>query len=474
MFPGLCSPLALICIAKKHSSTRYPSCTTTTTTTTSQPRMPTYAYAPTSYSWQRKKNENNAHPASRASSDSPSLPMAHSPSSLSPPRPSFHTGESNRTSLSSLESRSTDPASDFSRELPLSKAQNARTTMTKPAVKPVQAIPPPTPTTPMSATITPSRASTAPRRRSRSSQGSVVSPVPIKPATPSAFASSSAPTTESWSPVPLYNEQQARRPPPSSFAFPFQAYPGNPDPGTTIPGVSRRSSQESLRLMHRTSSIPNFDNVQILQERSRSNSWTYTNGPPDNSFNNQTPFGSYSGPSMMHFRHNSASAAMTAPSTPAPSIDEHSTHGSLPRRNSTPNFRAPFLSPASRPSSSLWAPPTYRNMTPHMTPNASTAALSLTLPKSKPPLPSTRLPTKLAKEDKPWLMQKDGEERVSWWLTCLLMMAGVIGAALMCWSGWKGVPKLQDSQLCLVMDDNFDALDLDNNWTREVELGGFG
>jgi hypothetical protein len=109
-----------------------------------------------------------------------------------------------------------------------------------------------------------------------------------------------------------------------------------------------------------------------------------------------------------------------------------------------------------------------------MTPNASTAALSLTLPKSKPPLPSTRLPTKLAKEDKPWLMQKDGEERVAWWLTCLLMVAGVVGAVLMCWSGWNSVNKLQDSQLCLVMDDNFDTLDLDNNWTREVELGGFG
>lgn len=113
-------------------------------------------------------------------------------------------------------------------------------------------------------------------------------------------------------------------------------------------------------------------------------------------------------------------------------------------------------------------------MTPHMTPNASTAALSLTLPKSKPPLPSTRLPTKLAKEDKPWLMKKNGDERLSWWLTFLLMMAGAAGAGLMCWNAWSNVPKLKDSQLCLVMEDNFDTLDLDNTWTREVELGGFG
>src|ERR1700761_2922971 len=40
------------------------------------------------------------------------------------------------------------------------------------------------------------------------------------------------------------------RPPPSSYTYPFQAYPGNPDPGTPLPSngytYSRRWSLESL------------------------------------------------------------------------------------------------------------------------------------------------------------------------------------------------------------------------------------
>ena len=36
----------------------------------------------------------------------------------------------------------------------------------------------------------------------------------------------------------------------------------------------------------------------------------------------------------------------------------------------------------------------------------------------------------------------------------------------------RNVQKL--GNLCLVMEDNFDTLDLQNTWTRDVNLGGFG
>lgn len=44
---------------------------------------------------------------------------------------------------------------------------------------------------------------------------------------------------------PSYRER-GHKPPPSSFAFPFQAYPGNPDPGTHVPGAGPTSRRSSL------------------------------------------------------------------------------------------------------------------------------------------------------------------------------------------------------------------------------------
>ncbi|KII85577.1 glycoside hydrolase family 16 protein [Plicaturopsis crispa FD-325 SS-3] len=154
--------------------------------------------------------------------------------------------------------------------------------------------------------------------------------------------------------------------------------------------------------------------------------------------------------------------------------------GNLPR-NSSQTFRAPFLSPASRPSSSLWSPPSYAGFSgaggppsPHLSPSVSTSALALALPKPKAPLPSTRLPEKLGKEDKPWLVKKDKHTKIGWWLTFSMILLGLCGAGALAWSGTRNVFVIKDSQLCLVMQDDFDTLDLTNNWSKDIELGGFG
>ncbi|KAJ6600777.1 glycoside hydrolase family 16 protein [Mycena sp. CBHHK59/15] len=142
-------------------------------------------------------------------------------------------------------------------------------------------------------------------------------------------------------------------------------------------------------------------------------------------------------------------------------------------RPSSQAFRAPFLSPASRPGSSLWSPPSYSGgALGQGVHDASSGALALPAPPA--PAPSTRLPTKLSKEEKPWMQRGAPRTRVSWWLTFSCMVIGVAGAALMCYFGVTTVVAFKDSELCSVLDENFNTLDLDNTWTREVQLGGFG
>ncbi|KAJ7705305.1 glycoside hydrolase family 16 protein [Mycena rosella] len=149
--------------------------------------------------------------------------------------------------------------------------------------------------------------------------------------------------------------------------------------------------------------------------------------------------------------------------------------GGIPRTGSQTNFRAPFLSPASRPGSSLWSPPSYSGSAalgggPH---GGSAAALALPAPPA--PAPSTRLPGKLSKEEKPWLQRSPPRARTSWWLTFAMMLLGLAGAALLVFFGIQSVDVFKDSELCSVFEDNFSGSSLDTNtWTREAQLGGFG
>ncbi|KAJ7267508.1 glycoside hydrolase family 16 protein [Mycena rebaudengoi] len=149
----------------------------------------------------------------------------------------------------------------------------------------------------------------------------------------------------------------------------------------------------------------------------------------------------------------------------------------LPRTPSQ-TFRAPFLSPASRPGSSVWAPPAYplSSSTAASQPSHNGSASALALPPAPAPAPSTRLPAKLTKEEKPWLAGRAHRARASWWVTVMCMFAGAAGAALLCFFGVRDVAgkMFKDSDLCLVLNEGFNTLDLDKTWTREVQLGGFG
>jgi len=142
----------------------------------------------------------------------------------------------------------------------------------------------------------------------------------------------------------------------------------------------------------------------------------------------------------------------------------------IPRTSSLPSFRAPFLSPSSRPTSSLWAPPSY----PLTSPNPSSTALP-PLPPTKPPLPSTRLTAPLQKHDKPWLARPDRGDRLSYLLTLLFIVLGFLAAAALAFLGYSSAPLIDPKHLCLVMEDHFTSPTLDDSiWNYDVELGGFG
>ncbi|KAI9068988.1 glycoside hydrolase family 16 protein [Trametes sanguinea] len=175
--------------------------------------------------------------------------------------------------------------------------------------------------------------------------------------------------------------------------------------------------------------------------------------------------------SQNNLYRNSAAAAMAGSSSAL--NQQFGSETAIPRTHSSPaiNMRAPFLSPASRPSSSLWSPPSY----PYPYPPAGTNSSLTTFPrKAKPPMPSSRLSHKLSADEKPWLKQRDCRDRASWWLTFAAMFLGVAGAAVLCFFGYTNVKLLKDSDLCMVLDEPFDTLDLQNTWKRDVELGGFG
>ncbi|KAL4080064.1 glycoside hydrolase family 16 protein [Scleroderma yunnanense] len=241
------------------------------------------------------------------------------------------------------------------------------------------------------------------------------------------------------------------RPPPSAFAFPFQAYPGNPDP---IPGrISRRRSIESVRMISRSAATnggPRFP------RRPDSDALPHPK-PPFHS-----PYRSSTGSVSSSTLYRSSAAAALAEGAGA----------QLPRASSaTTIFRSPFLSPASRPDS-LWTPP---NRPFSRTGSASHLPLP-PLPAQKKTMQSTRLKEKLTPQDKPWLARKKSSlERASKWITFGGIMLGLVIAAFIAFRGYTTVRMLTPNQLCLVLDEEFDSGSLDSGtWTVDVELGGYG
>ena len=261
---------------------------------------------------------------------------------------------------------------------------------------------------------------------------------------------------------------RSSRAPPSAFHFPFQAYGGNPDPGLPVPGSgyrSGRSSTESLRgasnamspapARRSTPGPSSQDSHTMLRLSPDGSSWADHDLEPP-----YPPFMAQGSNSQIH-RNSDASASGT-----------HTTSNT----SGTATFRPPFLSPASRPSS-LWSPPSHVTHSHTALPAIPSYAASDLPPKA--PLPSTLLSEKLKNEEKPWLNQRpDGRTRASRWISFLMIVLGVFVAGFICWHGYHdaGNTIINSSQLCLVMEDNFDNFDVDNGgtWTRDVEMSGFG
>jgi hypothetical protein len=145
--------------------------------------------------------------------------------------------------------------------------------------------------------------------------------------------------------------------------------------------------------------------------------------------------------------------------------------GNLPRVSSVSTFRAPFLSPASRPGSSFWAPPSY----PYGAAAAggSGSAVGLTLGK-RAPMPSSRLASKLTKDEKPWLDEKDKGGRISWWLTVIMTLVGLGAGAVLVWRGYTEAKVFKDKTCVKYQRDFSKVQGLGDDWNYDSSVGGFG
>lgn len=367
-----------------------------------------------------------------ASSEEDSL-TGHTLSPLSPPRPFFLASSRPADDYTSTAS-SIENNSDSDRDLPSS---------------------PPSTTVSVSprSSVATSSVRRTPRNHRRRSQLAV------------SAQAGNHPAEETWTPSSLYESSGHPRPPPSAYAFPFQAYPGNPDP---LPGIiSRKGSAESIRMTSRSVATPaRTPLIDKLGETSGPEGLPLPHPPFLTGMPTNAPYRSSAGSVSNTTLYRSSAAAGTA--------DTGS--GAIPRASSatTMTFRSPFLSPASRPSST-WSPPP-QNMVFNVPSNAnSTTALPLP-PIQKKAMASTRLREKLKDEDKPWLALKPTMlERTSKWVTFGGLLIGVIVAGLLIFRGTQTVHLLQNNQLCLVLDDDFSGGSLDtNSWTYDVELGGYG
>ncbi|KAH0828623.1 glucan 1,3-beta-glucosidase [Lanmaoa asiatica] len=368
-----------------------------------------------------------------ASSEEDSL-TGHSFSPLSPPRPFFLASSRPSDDYTSTAS-SIENNSDSDRDLPSS--------------------PPSTTVSPRSSVATSSIRKT-PRNHRRRSQLAI-----------SAQSADNLTDEQTWTPTSIYDTASQQRPPPSAYTFPFQAYPGNPDP---LPGVvSRRSSAESIRMVPRSTATPTrTPRINKLGDAAGPEGLPlphppFLSNPPSNA-----PYRSSAGSISNSTLYRSSAAAGIADAGPP----------TIPRASSatTMTFRSPFLSPASRPSST-WSPPLQNNALPFNAPSNANSTTALPLPPTqKKAMASTRLREKLEDEEKPWLaLKKTKLERASKWVTFAGLLLGIIVAAVLVFRGYKTVHLLQNSQLCIVLDDEFSDGSLDtNSWSYDVELGGFG
>lgn len=358
---------------------------------------------------------------SHAASPSPELPSSSTRSY--PPRPSYIANTRNRRSWS---------AADTPLDVPPFDSDRAPS-------PPTRAISPPT---------------YARAHSSASKHASVELDTP--PATATMGLMSTPYLRDNASPPPDAPLPRPSRAPPSAFHFP---YGGNTDPGLSTPGLGNRSGRSSTESLPGAAvSAPPRRHTQALSSHG---SHTMLRASPDGGswvdHDLEPPY-----PPFMAQSNGSQPYRISDPSSHNP-----------PNNSGTAPFRAPFLSPASRPSS-LWSPPSHSHTA--LPTILSYAGSEIPV---KAPLPSTLLSEKLTKEDKPWLTEPpDARTRASYWITLLMILLGACGAGLLCWTGYQdaGRTMIDQKQLCLVMEDTFDNLDVDNGgtWTRDVEMSGFG
>ena len=73
---------------------------------------------------------------------------------------------------------------------------------------------------------------------------------------------------------------------------------------------------------------------------------------------------------------------------------------------------------------------------------------------------------------KPWLTDKDFYGRLSYWITTLIGLLGIVGAVIRVYFAYVQVPRV--GNLCLIMEDNFETFDTKYTWYQEVDMSGFG
>ncbi|KAH9479117.1 Beta-1,3-glucan-binding protein [Psilocybe cubensis] len=451
--------------------------------------------------------------ATRSSSDDDAQTGADSPS-LTPPRPFFLSGDTNRSSASSTgtggaETSSLDPPSDSDAEITIPPRAiphhqrvhghgRRRSGMSAAAASASAGgyAPLDNPSSP----LTPAYPTSSKRRGSMTALPPGAAP-PAPPAPDTPPLPPSPPTNSA-----LFTKALPSKPPPSSFAFPFQAYPGNPDPGLSIPGLSRRrSSLDSATMSGLLPASHTYGDDGVGSGSGsfpRQGSLTDLRKPfapfmAGSGAATPTSEGGGGNASSSSLPRSSSSNSLYKQSAAAPiaAATSGATVGAIPRNASVHSFRAPFLAPSSRPTSSLWSPPSYAHQYASMplaspSPTASTTALpynnnsnGTTYPpplalvhKPKPPLPSTRLTAPIHPSEKPWLATREPRTRTSYCLTLLCVILGLAGAGLLCFTGITSVNVLDPSRLCMVLDEEFNggSLDTAGTWNRDVELGGFG
>lgn len=234
-------------------------------------------------------------------------------------------------------------------------------------------------------------------------------------------------------PQPLFTNEELRRDP---FRTPDVSVPPTPRSGVSNPfsppaSVVNLSSEQNMHGMHQsTPTLPSSPYYPFPEPGSAPSSRPHTGASRVSSLRNST--------TDLHVRE-----------VPRPT-------GARSRRNSSnAHVRNSFMSPPAMP----------KRMT---LPEGE--GLTTVLQGSRVKRHRSTLLT--GEVHKPWLTEKDFKGRLSYWLTTLVAMMGIVGAVIRVYLSYVQVPRI--GNLCLIMEDEFETFDTKSTWFQEVDMGGFG